>query len=165
MNYYIIFKTEDRQVFVSKKEDLDNIDECVNMFEGIDRAPAFNSYYAADSMRDELIERLKELRDDGQYCYGFFCILPLDELITEIRLLTGLLGEFGDVTIEGNDVTLTCLDDDEEDEGQYTPRVYASIVDGVLYVAKEIIVDNEYETRIVWVSNRFTIAIKETEES
>ena len=162
MNYYIIFNTEDRQVFVSKKEDLENINACVNMFEGIDRAPLFSSYDSAKREYDRLNECLAELKEDDRYYYSFFRLVPSYELLVEIRMEKGSLGTFSDVKIDGSDVTLTRCEEDEFD-GDYTPRVYASIVDGVLCIAKEILIDDEYESRIVWASNRFTVNIKEAE--
>ena len=160
--YYIIFKTTDREVFVSKKEDLENIDKCVNVTEGTGRAPFFWSPDDASDRCSMLRKHLDEIHiEDESVNVGSIFILSGEEVLMRTRMTVGTLGTFSAVKIEGNDVTLTRYngsnDDDEEED---VPMVYASIVDNVLYIAKDIDTGGGYETRIVWVSNQFTVTIQ-----
>ena len=180
MKHYIIFRTEEREVFVSKKEDLDNIDKCVNVAEGVSRAPAF--YLEEDARRrcEKLNAHLEELKEGdegdegGLYRSASLYVSSSVEINRRKKyeaLMLGSLGEFIDVEIKGNDVILTrdnrvFNDDDLDDEEEnYIPSVSASIVDGILYIQKEFDIGNGYEPRVVHVSNQFTITIKEPENS
>ena len=164
--YYIIFQTTDRMVFVSKKEDLENIDKCVNVTEGIGRAPFFWSSDDASDRCSMLRKHLDEIQiDDKQVNAGSIYILSDEDVLKIMRMSVGTLGTFSAVKIEGNDVTLTRYNGSNADEEEeYVPMVYASIVDNVLYIAKDISDGNGYEDRIVWASNQFTVKIEETQD-
>ena len=130
----------------------------MNVTEGIGRAPFFWS-------SDDANDRCRMLRKHLDEYAGSIYILSDEDVLKRMRMLVGTLGTFSAVKIEGNNVTLTRYNGSNADEEEeFVPMVYASIVDNVLYIAKDLFDGNMYDDRIVWASNQFTVTIKEAEE-